>query len=701
MFNSTFKRVLSACLSLFFVFVLFPPVAVSAAEEDEFEFRRNVNGYTLNKYKNWKNAQKVIEIPEEYNDLPVTEIGVLAFANSVGLEEVIIPSSVKKINDGAFNGCKNLTTVEMSSGIVEIGGIAFSGCPLLKSVALPESVEILGVCAFANCTNLKSIELPKKLKKIEAQTFVGCASLQSLMIPDGVAEIDPSAFIDCLSISEFKVSGNNVNFVACEGVLFNADKSSVIAFPAGSKKTEYSIPFGVKCIGEWAFYCCKNLKSIIIPNSVTQIGERAFEYCESLKTVEIPDYVTKICLSSFGDCIALTSIKLPRNLRIIDDSAFSGCESIKEFSIPEGVEVVGNNAFYNTGYYNDKTNWENGVLYNGSYLINAKNEDIPNNYVIKSGTTVLADYSFYMCNRLNSVKIPDGVITIGKGTFACCENLEKVAMPDTVIRIRTFAFANCEKVLLNRMSRNIESIGQWAFDECNLITEIELPDSLTVIYDDAFSGLKTVGAVKNSYAYNWAVNNGYEVYEISCTHHYFDKTLERKGSCESGALWRFVCKTCGNVWQQAEKENGHIFDLNGVCETCGFSSLIIPKTNTKIYKNDSVIYTKQMGATSIETLVMPAKGVSLMNVCSNGSVFGSGSVICAFYDGVLDGVYTVALSGDLNGDGVCDVLDAMLCEKAVNGHTELKTYQKYAANGGSADGIDISSYQRTVNEALK
>ena len=61
---------------------------------------------------------------------------------------------------------------------------------------------------------------------------------------------------------------------------------------------------------------------------------------------------------------------------------------------------------------------------------------------------------------------------------------------------------------------------------------------------------------------------------------------------------------------------------------------------------------------------------------------------------------TVIVKGDLNGDSVCDVLDASQTEKYANG-TETPTENEiYAANCEVADGIDANTYQSVVNTAL-
>ena len=62
--------------------------------------------------------------------------------------------------------------------------------------------------------------------------------------------------------------------------------------------------------------------------------------------------------------------------------------------------------------------------------------------------------------------------------------------------------------------------------------------------------------------------------------------------------------------------------------------------------------------------------------------------------------FTVVVEGDVNGDGVCDVLDAVITEQGVNGHSVASELEAYAANGSVSGTIDMASYQNVVNLAL-
>lgn len=85
---------------------------------------------------------------------------------------------------------------------------------------------------------------------------------------------------------------------------------------------------------------------------------------------------------------------------------------------------------------------------------------------------------------------------------------------------------------------------------------------------------------------------------------------------------------------------------------------------------------------------------------NNISVLATGSTLTVAQSNGETLKFTVVVEGDLNGDGVCDVLDASETDKIVNGHKISDELQCYAANGCVAENIDISTYQKVVNKAL-
>ena len=330
----------------------------------------------------------------------------------------------------------SIHTVEITAGVSSIGDNAFLLCWYLTSVSISNTVTHIGVSAFSLCSRLTSVIIPNSVTKIDDRVFTGCYSLASI-----------------------EVNNNNSHYVSKNGVLFNKNKTAIIACPARLSGT-YIIPNSVNRIEEAAFSDCDSLVSIIIPNSVTDIGFGAFSGCKSLISIIIPNQVKNIPSHTFFECINLTSITIPKSVISIADNAFPYCKSLIS------IEIADENIIYSS---------ENGVLFD------------------KNKTTLI----LYPEGRAGAYTIPNGVICIGEGSFANCINLNFITIPNSVTSIEKAAFFACFNLRSIIFSNNLKNIDQWAFAHCYNLTAINLPSSLEIIGSYAFAVCKNINSITN------------------------------------------------------------------------------------------------------------------------------------------------------------------------------------------------------------
>lgn len=163
-------------------------------------------------------------IPDEYNGLPIKEIGPKAFANNQQIISVTLGNNIEMINNNAFYECHSLANVTLSNKLVEVGYQAFWNCYNLKSLTfpdllkrieshafgycqgegfntaiLPENLEYLGSSAFTGCYNLKNVTYGDKLNVLDAYTFCG-TSIEEITIKSNIKVIGNSCFAGCSNL---------------------------------------------------------------------------------------------------------------------------------------------------------------------------------------------------------------------------------------------------------------------------------------------------------------------------------------------------------------------------------------------------------------------------------------------------------------------------------------------------------------------
>lgn len=140
-----------------------------------------------------------ITSPETNKTYTVTSIGTF---EGTKITTVFIPKTIRKCGrpneDGflcnAFADCKDLIKVVVEEGNPGInwGDNAFKGCIQLTDIPVNFSTAQINNGMFEGCKNLKSINLPVGIKELGSKCFVGCP-LETLTIPSTVTKMDQDA----------------------------------------------------------------------------------------------------------------------------------------------------------------------------------------------------------------------------------------------------------------------------------------------------------------------------------------------------------------------------------------------------------------------------------------------------------------------------------------------------------------------------
>ena len=328
-----------------------------------------------------------------------------------GPEEIVFSVDGNGVLTGVSGLTANNTVVVIPS---EVGGV---------------TVREIGMGVFKDNRNIVSLTIPDSVTTLQNRICSGCTALREVRLPSGLTVIPDETFDGCSSLS----TGH--------------------------------FPNTLRQIRSDAF-CGTGLTEFIAPDSLTAIWGNAFKDCAKLTKVDLKN-VSSVSGGAFQNCTELRSVRLPDELTELPDHLFDGCASLAKIDMPDRPIAISASILNGTAYYNNKSNWEKGVLYADGYLIAAdKTFASETEYAVKADTRVIADNAF--------------------SNVGYSAKLRKMTLPDVLYRI-----------------------GQEAFSKLSLLTEINIPDSVRSVGYGAFSGTGYDTAQKYSdgglYVGNWLV----------------------------------------------------------------------------------------------------------------------------------------------------------------------------------------------------
>lgn len=290
----------------------------------------------------------------------LTTIGGYSFAYTK-LTSISIPEGVEELGASAFNRCDKLMSISLPSTLRVIGGSCFYKVPF-TTIALPEGLETIQKTAFL-FSGLESVTLPSTLRTIGEGAFQGTA-LTAITIPEGVETLGDECFYNCpiseitipasvtavgagafsgTNLTEFKVAAGSKSFTVQDGILYNADKTLLVEFPAKSTITEYTLPAATLGICGEAFDRT-GIQKITVGSKFRAID--GFAFCKSkLAEINMPESLVFIGEQAFAGT-NLTKVVLPSALPLIQNAAFAECKSLSEVTIPSSVKNIQIRAFY-------------------------------------------------------------------------------------------------------------------------------------------------------------------------------------------------------------------------------------------------------------------------------------------------------------------------------------------------------------------
>ena len=143
------------------------------------------------------------------------------------------------------------------------------------------------------------------------------------------------------NIKSIIVNESNPQYKSIDGVLYDKQGKTLIAFPGG--KETVTFPNTITSLSHWAFFGAQKLTEVALPEGLTELPYALFRE-SSVTSVCIPEGVTTIWSDAFYKCTNLTSVILPEGLTTINNSAFDQT-GLTKITIPSSVNSIAQNAF--------------------------------------------------------------------------------------------------------------------------------------------------------------------------------------------------------------------------------------------------------------------------------------------------------------------------------------------------------------------
>ncbi|MDD3946644.1 MAG: leucine-rich repeat protein, partial [Clostridia bacterium] len=410
---------------------------------------------TVLRYKN--NADTVV-LPETYLGIPVTTIGPYAFYRK-NLTDVILHDGIQNFGTYSFAFCNNLAALDIPAGVEMLANGLVAESPHVtlgldnlvsnekfavldnalidqemgrlilylgnaEMYSVPESIEIIAEYAFAHKRTLNKIVLPEGVEYICKYAFYD-TGIENLSLPQSIESIEEGAF---QGAQDGTSPLRSIDF-AINTMLRNM---SVNAFADNPLIESFVFPKNLHRVDFGILKNCTNLRTVVFETGIQIDGiyNETFLNCVHLEEISLPDSVTYVGATAFAGCNSLQSINLNR-ATAIENSAFSACPML---------EIV--------------------VFHKDSELID------------------LFDKTFYHCENLSVVELPDALCTIGAEVFAGCTSLASIDIKNTK-ELSNDAFTGCSNLQTIEL-KAVETIGPSAFANCVSLQSVDLTGAKSV-----------------------------------------------------------------------------------------------------------------------------------------------------------------------------------------------------------------------------
>lgn len=387
--------------------------------------------------------------------------------DNVRVLKIPTDKSITSIGDEAFQDNLNVEVVIIPKGVVNIGERAFEGCTNLKKICFISEEKIEPA--------------DSSLTLIERGAFNGCPNLTTVDLSNcKVFTLDRDVFTGCTGLKEIiKMSAigtaHEQTFSGCTSLesvdLTYLHVADAYLFEGCTSLSEVTIGENT-ALGDFMFMGDTALKSVVI--NCSRIPDGAFYGCTGLESVIINADDVRIGDYAFAGCSKLTTFTVNGNgILSVGDYAFRNCTRLPAFDADTFHPQLGSDVFQNVPSMNGS------IVYGDTlYLAPAA---IGSDFEIPAGVTVIGPNAFsgsIMADGVTSVDLT-GITKIGAGAFSGLEGLESITLPQTLTEIADNAFTGTSITEIT-IPAGVKKIGANAFANCSSLATINFADDAQI-----------------------------------------------------------------------------------------------------------------------------------------------------------------------------------------------------------------------------
>ncbi len=672
-------------------------------------------------------------------------IGNTVFYGCKALTEVTIPDSVETVGNGAFSGCTKLRDVKIGCGINALSNSLFYNCSSIKRIVIPGGVTSVGTYTFSGCSSLDEIAVPATVTSIGASAFASCNNLKyifysgqeagwgSISIKSGNTKLT-SAFV------HYNATDHSYEYAVLKEVTCTTDglretkcnvcglyiESEVVPATGHRFSSDWVIDVEPTCTADgYKSAECSACEERIIETlpatghdypdewsgtdaTCTEDGikTKTCGTCGNIIKEELPafghDYPdewtvvdstctedgrkSKIC----GNCGDIISETLPASGHdypdewtvveatctedgyksktceicgdIISETIFSSGHDFSEqwiIDVPETCTENGEKS-HHCSLCGDRADITVIVATGHSFVVFGKVDTHP--HTISYTCSNCEEAKTEMPYTEGCIYCNYSVTVNTSGDFKLLSYIGPLAdvvvpatyMDGSVNTISNGCFKGNTLIKSVVIEDGITSIGSLAFMNCTSLERVVIPDSVIAIGSQAFYGFDgTIYCSSGSVAHQYAVNNN--------------------------------IKYILNTTDESEKPIQDTIDTY-----VDYDNFII-KTNVCLGKDVTDILNLSESAIAV---------AEASYIYGDTELFGTGTKITVFDGNKYIGEFILVVDGDVNGDSVCDALDAAQVALASNGQKNLDGAYALAADNNLDDEISVEDYQAVVNKVV-